>query len=87
MRHSDTSDRLSYRMGAAILRNIVLLQNAVIGPLVADIVLQQNAANGSARRGEAILPDGCSNLSRNIADIVLQQNAVIGPLVADIVLQ
>ena len=51
------AERLSYRMGAAIypaiLRNINLLQNAVIGPLVADIVLQQNAANGPARRGEA----------------------------------
>ena len=51
------AERLSYRMGAAIypaiLRNINLLQNAVIGPLVADIVLQQNAANGSASCREA----------------------------------
>jgi len=50
---------------SAILRDIFLQQNAVIGPQVADIDLQQH--NGSARRGEAILPDGRSNLSRNIA--------------------
>jgi hypothetical protein len=75
-------------MGAAIypaiLRDIFLQQNAVIGPQVADIVLQQH--NGSARRGEAILPDGRSNLSAILRDIFLQQNAVIGPQVADIVL-
>ena len=36
-----------------LVADIVLQQNAVIGPLVADIVLQQNAANGSASCGEA----------------------------------
>ena len=37
-----------------IMRDTILPNLAVIDPLVADIVLQQNTANGPARRGETI---------------------------------